>query len=204
MPEAKPAKANLEEEEGPENSLRKLMSTQGVQGYVILNKSGIPIKYHGMEATEALHHSALLSELTLATQLFLSASAQTIAAAASASTALTITSASVASSTALSSFSSPTASSAPFPSALASAPSSLASTFSTELVSIRLKSRKLELIVTPEDSYTLIVLHNAGGAAGAAGAGGEAAAGEKAAGDGGDKKGDADKKPVHEEKESMD
>jgi hypothetical protein len=204
MPEPKPAKANLEEEEGPENSLRKLMSTQGVQGYVILNKSGIPIKYHGMEATEALHHSALLSELTLATQLFLSASAQTIAAAASASTALaTTTSASAASSTALTTFSSASASSAPFPSALASAPSSLASTFSTDLVSIRLKSRKLELIVTPEDSYTLIVLHNAGGAA-AAGAGGEAAVGEKAAGEGGDKKGDGDKKPAHEEKESMD
>ena len=77
MPEVKPSKpAVVDDDEGPDASLRKLTSSFGVTAYAILNRSGIPIKAHNMDNADALHYAALLSELTLATQLFLSSSAQ--------------------------------------------------------------------------------------------------------------------------------
>ena len=165
MPVEKPTKPALEDEEGPDASLRKLLSSRGVQCYAVLNRSGIPIKAAGMEHTDSLQYASLLSELTLATQQFLASSQQLFA---------------------------------------TSASSPLAASFSSELVSLRLKSAQHELIVTPDDNYTLVVLHNpnvqAGGSAGATAAG--AAAGEAGGADG-EKKAEA-KKPAAEEKESSD
>jgi hypothetical protein len=112
-------KGAIDEEEGPENALRKLTSAYGVQNYVILNKTGIPIKYYGVEQAESLHQAALLSELTLATQNFLTSSAHLFQ-----------------SSNQLELFSQ-----------------------DTELITLRLKSRKCEVIVTVDENYTLIVSH---------------------------------------------
>ena len=118
-------KGGLDEEEGPENSLRKLTGTFGVQNYVILNKSGIPIKSHGVEQIDALHQAALLSELTLATQNFLSSSSSLMTA----------------------------------PAAAQKLAASHNGTLDTELVTLRLKSKKCEIIVTVDENYTLIVTH---------------------------------------------
>ena len=158
MPEVKPSKpAVVDDDEGPDASLRKLTSSFGVTAYAILNRSGIPIKAHNMDNADALHYAALLSELTLATQLFLSSSAQLLPS-----------------------------------STFSSSPQS------SELQSLRLKSRKHEIIVTADDNYTLIVLHNAKLTAGGAPAAVDVVPAEAAAA--GDKK--KDKAPAHEEKES--
>ena len=170
--ENKAGKPTLEDEEGPDASLRKLLTSRGVQCYCVLNRSGIPIKAAGMEHTESLQYASLLSELTLATQQFLASSQHLLA--------------DVADTTSPSDTAGPLAA------------------FSSELVSLRLKSTQHELIVTPDDNYTLIVLHNpnvgAGGAGGAAVAG--AVAGEVGGAEG-EKKAEA-KKPAAEEKESSD
>lgn len=160
-------KGGLDEEEGPENSLRKLAGTFGVQNYVILNKSGIPIKYHGVDQTEALHQAALLSELTLTTQNFL----------ASSSTMITP------------------------PAASERLAASHSGTLDTELVTLRLKSKKCEIIVTVDENYTLIVTHepnakelSAASAAPAAGADEAKKGVEKKS----DKKGDEESKTTEE------
>ena len=170
--ESKPGKPTLEDEEGPDASLRKLLTSRGVQCYAVLNRSGIPIKAAGMEHTDSLQYASLLSELTLATQQFLASSQQLLASNTATATATTGT---------------------------------LSSSWSSELVSLRLKSTQHELIVTPDENYTLIVLHNpnvgASGIAGMAAAG--ATAGEAGGAEGGEKKIEA-KKPAAEEKESSD
>ena len=179
--ENKSGKPTLEDEEGPDASLRKLLTSRGVQCYAVLNRSGIPIKAAGMEHTDSLQYASLLSELTLATQQFLAASQSLLTSSTTTTTPATA---------------STTNSSSPA--------SSLAASFSSELVSLRLKSTLHELIVTPDENYTLIVLHNpnvgVGGLGGAAVAG--VAAGE-AGGAEGEKKAET-KKPAAEEKESSD
>jgi hypothetical protein len=42
------------EDGGPEVALRRLTQTFGVTGYVILNKNGIPVQFHGMEEPKAI------------------------------------------------------------------------------------------------------------------------------------------------------
>jgi len=59
------------EDAGPELALRKLTQTFGVTEYVILNKNGIPVQYHGMEEPKAIQFAGLFSELVEAAQLFL-------------------------------------------------------------------------------------------------------------------------------------
>jgi|Hof3ISUMetaT_17_FD_contig_31_404791_length_504_multi_2_in_0_out_0_1 dynein light chain roadblock-type len=101
----------LEDEEGPETSLRKLTQTFGVQGYVVLNKSGIPVKFHGMESAEAVHYAGLLSELVRHAREFLDRKL-------------------------------------------------FRSDDSTELENLRLRTRKHEIIIAPEEHYTLVVIQN--------------------------------------------
>lgn len=101
----------LEDDEGPETSLRKLQQTFGVLGYVILNKSGIPVKYHGMESADAVQYAGLLSELVRACREFLERKL-------------------------------------------------FRSDDSTELENVRLRSRKHEIVIAPEENYTIVVIHN--------------------------------------------
>jgi len=101
----------LEDEEGPESSLRKLTQTFGVLGYVILNKSGIPVKFHGMENAEAVHYAGLISELVRHAREFLDKKL-------------------------------------------------FRSDDSSELENIRLRSKKHEIVIAPEENYTLVVIHN--------------------------------------------
>jgi len=101
----------MEDEEGPESSLRKLTQTFGVMGYVILNKSGIPVKFSGMEQAEAIHYAGLLSELVRATREFLDKKL-------------------------------------------------FRSDDSSELENVRLRSKKHEIVIAPEENYTLVVIQN--------------------------------------------
>lgn len=172
--EAKSTKPTLEDEEGPDASLRKLLTSRGVQCYTVLNRSGIPIKAAGMEHTDSLQYASLLSELTLATQQFLSHSQQLLSSASSVDGSGEV--------------------------------GQLGGTWSSELVSLRLKSTRHELIVTPDENYTLIVLHNPNvGSGSSGGAGGVAGvvAGEAGGGVEGEKKAEV-KKAAVEEKESSD
>jgi dynein light chain roadblock-type len=59
------------EEEGPDMALRKLNGNFGVLGYVILNKTGIPIQYFGMDQATATQYAALISEMVESTRGFL-------------------------------------------------------------------------------------------------------------------------------------
>jgi len=102
-----------EDEEGPEAILRKLSQTFGVLSYVILNRTGIPVKYQGIEAAEAIHYAGLISELTRATREFIDKKL----------------------------FQPQTQD-------------------NQELVTIRLRTKKHEIVITPEENFTLIVVHN--------------------------------------------
>jgi len=101
----------LEDDEGPESSLRKLVQTFGVLGYIILNKSGIPVKSHGVEPAEAIHYAGLISELSISAKEFLEKKL-------------------------------------------------FKSDDSAELLTLRLRSRKHEIVISPEENFTLIVIHN--------------------------------------------
>merc|ERR1711918_95323 len=60
----------MAEENGPEVAIRKLVQTFGVTGYVMLNKNGIPVQYHGMDDDRAVLMGGIFSELALAAQHF--------------------------------------------------------------------------------------------------------------------------------------
>lgn len=138
---------SLEDEEGPDNSLRKLTQNYGVIGYVVLNRSGIPVKSHGMDTAEATQYAGLISELTISTKEFLDKRLFPVQSS--------------------SSHSAQSQSHNHYNSNLNGGNDSFSSTNNnnssdplSELHSIRLRSKKHEIVITPEDNYTLIVIHN--------------------------------------------
>jgi len=103
------------EDEGYDGALKRLKEHTGVLLYVILNKSGIPVKF-SVEQTRATQYAGLISELVVQTRDFLQAQSKHGV-------------------------------SGPFHD-------------SSELVTIRLRSKKHEIIISPDESYTLIVVHD--------------------------------------------
>ena len=73
--------------------------------------AGIPVKYQGMEAADAVQYASLLSELVRACREFLERKL-------------------------------------------------FRSDDSPDLENVRLRSRKHEIIIAPEDNYTIVVIHN--------------------------------------------
>ena len=60
------------DDNGPEAVLRRLLhNNKGVLGYVILNKSGIPVEFFGVSQAEATHYAALITSLIDNTRDFL-------------------------------------------------------------------------------------------------------------------------------------
>ena len=59
------------ENQGVEDALRGLTMSFGVTSYVILNKTGLPVQYHGMSDKKAIQAAALFSEMALSSQNFL-------------------------------------------------------------------------------------------------------------------------------------
>mmetsp|Transcript_16452 Transcript_16452/g.18551 ORF Transcript_16452/g.18551 Transcript_16452/m.18551 type:complete len:120 (+) Transcript_16452:47-406(+) len=51
-----------------DDTLKTLMSKEGVTGYIIINGDGIPVKYKNVEHPEAVHYAALVSDLVMKTQ----------------------------------------------------------------------------------------------------------------------------------------
>jgi len=58
-------------DQGVEDALRGLTMSFGVLSYVILNKSGLPVQYHGMDDKSAIQAASLFSEMARSTQNFL-------------------------------------------------------------------------------------------------------------------------------------
>jgi len=136
----------LDDDDGPDASLRHLLMTPGVTSYLILNRTGIPVKYSGMEHNTALHYAAALSELTLAASTFItdtaaiiSANAHNVHGAASNTNAL---------------FGGT--------SALKSDHSQIggASGGNGSLTTFRLKTKRNEIVIAPDEHFTLIVVHS--------------------------------------------
>jgi len=101
----------MEEDDGPEKSLRQLSQHYGVTGYVILNKSGIPVKSSsGMDSSRAIQVAALISELIVTTREFIN--------------------------------------------------KKYIQNSSQELCTLRLRTKKSEIIIAPEENYTLVVMHD--------------------------------------------
>ncbi len=60
------------EGDGPDVYLRRLIHDNfGVLGYVILNKSGIPVEYHGIDQAKATQYAALITAMVDNTRDFL-------------------------------------------------------------------------------------------------------------------------------------
>ena len=136
----------LDDDDGPDASLRHLLMTPGVTSYLILNRTGIPVKYSGMEHNTALHYAAALSELTLAASTFVTDTAAIISANAhnvhgAANNANTL-------------FGSA--------SALKGDHNQLggASGGNGSLSTFRLKTKRNEIVIAPDEHFTLIVIHS--------------------------------------------
>jgi hypothetical protein len=107
----------MNDEEGPEVALRKLTQQFGVLSYVIMNKTGIPVKFHGMEGAEATHYAGLASELAISTRELLECQ-------------------------------------------YLSQAQKQRFEDDPELHTIRLRTHKHEIIISPEANFTLIVVHD--------------------------------------------
>ena len=103
-----------DEGEGPDVILRRLVHNNfGVLGYVILNKTGIPVEFYGISQAEATHYAALISGMVDSTRDFLDTSEK-----------------------------------------------ERVPMIEPDLRTLRLRTKKHEIIVTPDDDFTFIVIHD--------------------------------------------
>lgn len=122
-----------------DNALRLLLQQPGVDSYLIINRQGLPIKYHGMENNDALHYSALVSEFWLAVQNFLDTN-----------TASSGSNAHLGSTAGGSTLQPPSMSASASQSGLLSSP---------QVQTLRFHTLKHELLITVDGEYTLVVIH---------------------------------------------